>query len=150
MVYCRGGIWNGNEKAGALKKYMCVGLCCFWESRDFLKEYENRFSATERSDTRWGFEAPFGSKYGKAISEQLKGVFSCRPRKRKLQVREVKDGTEVKPNAVYIVPSNRNLAILNGFRQLLEPSKHSDPRLSIDYFFRSLAQDKKTQATYFP
>ena len=46
----------------------------------------------------------------------------------KMEVIPVKDGTRVKPNAVYIVPPNSDLAILNGTLQLLPPPKDSRPQ----------------------
>jgi len=64
----------------------------------------------------------------------------------KMEVVQVKDGTKVKPNAVYIVPPNHDLAILNGTLQLLPPPKIPGPRMPIDYFFRSLAEDQGEKA----
>ena len=52
----------------------------------------------------------------------------------KLEVREAKDGTRVKPNTVYIVPPNRNLAILHGSLQLLEAIIKKNSTLPIDFF----------------
>ena len=40
----------------------------------------------------------------------------------KMKVFQVTDGIEVKPNAVYIVPPNKNLAIINATLQLLDPA----------------------------
>jgi two-component system CheB/CheR fusion protein len=64
----------------------------------------------------------------------------------KMSVSPVKDGDKVKPNAVYIVPPNYDLAILNGTLQLFPPPKISGPRMPIDYFFRSLAEDQGKKA----
>jgi len=64
----------------------------------------------------------------------------------KMDVFQIKDGVEVKPNAVYIVPPNHDLAILNGILQLFPPSKLAGPRMPIDYFFRSLAEDQAEKA----
>ncbi len=41
----------------------------------------------------------------------------------KMNVSQVKDGDKVQPNAVYIVPPNYDLAILNGILQLFPPLK---------------------------
>ena len=60
----------------------------------------------------------------------------------KMEVLQVKDGTKVKPNTVSIVPPNHHLAILNGTLQLLAPPKSPGLKMPIDYFFRSLAQDR--------
>jgi len=64
----------------------------------------------------------------------------------RMQVYEVEDGMEVKPNCAYIIPPNRDMAFLNGALQLLEPSAPRGIRLPIDFFFRSLAQDQRERA----
>jgi two-component system, chemotaxis family, CheB/CheR fusion protein len=40
----------------------------------------------------------------------------------RMQVFEVTDGMRVKPNCAYIIPPNRDMALMNGLLQLLEPS----------------------------
>jgi two-component system CheB/CheR fusion protein len=52
----------------------------------------------------------------------------------------------VKPNCAYIIPPNRDMALLNGTLQLLEPAAPRGHRLPIDFFFRSLAQDQRERA----
>ena len=64
----------------------------------------------------------------------------------RMQVFEVEDGMEVKPNCAYIIPPNRDMAFLNGTLQLLEPTAPRGMRLPIDFFFRSLAQDQRERA----
>lgn len=64
----------------------------------------------------------------------------------RMQVFEVEDGMVVKPNCAYIIPPNRNMAFLNGSLQLIEATSEKGPRLSIDFFFRSLAQDQHERA----
>jgi two-component system CheB/CheR fusion protein len=64
----------------------------------------------------------------------------------KMKVIQAKDGTQVNPDAVYIVPPNHDLAILNGTLQLFPPPKTPGPRMPIDYFFRSLANDQGEKA----
>ncbi len=39
-----------------------------------------------------------------------------------MQVFEVEDGMKVQPNCVYIIPPAKDMALLNGSLQLLEPS----------------------------
>ncbi|MBN1508866.1 MAG: PAS domain-containing protein [Sedimentisphaerales bacterium] len=63
-----------------------------------------------------------------------------------MEVFEVADGMEVKPNCTYIIPPNHDMAILNGRLQLLEPSAPRGTRMPIDFFFRSLAQDQHERA----
>lgn len=64
----------------------------------------------------------------------------------RMRVREVKDNMAVEPNCVYIIPPNRDMALLNGALQLLEPVAQRGLRLPIDFFFRSLAQDQRERA----
>jgi two-component system CheB/CheR fusion protein len=64
----------------------------------------------------------------------------------RMQVFEVEDGMTVKPNCTYIIPPNRDMALLNGTLQLIEPSAPRGYRLPIDFFFRSLAQDQRERA----
>jgi len=64
----------------------------------------------------------------------------------RMQVFEVEDGMEVRPNCAYIIPPNRNMAFLNGSLQLLAPEAPRGRRLPIDFFFRSLAQDQHERA----
>jgi two-component system, chemotaxis family, CheB/CheR fusion protein len=64
----------------------------------------------------------------------------------RMQVFEVEDGIKVQPNCAYIIPPNRDMAFFNGTLQLLEPSAPRGRRLPIDFFFRSLAQDRRERA----
>lgn len=63
-----------------------------------------------------------------------------------MPVVEAADGMRVAANHVYIIPPNRDLAVLHGTLQLLEPSVPRGLRLPIDFFFRSLAQDLRERA----
>ena len=67
-------------------------------------------------------------------------------RSTRMQVFDVEDGVVVRPNCIYIIPPNRDMAFLNGTLQLLEPSAPRGQRLPIDFFFRSLAQDQGQRA----
>ncbi|MCB1858840.1 MAG: chemotaxis protein CheR, partial [Gammaproteobacteria bacterium] len=71
----------------------------------------------------------------KSILSELVGRFS------KMPVQEITQSMQVEPNHVYVIPPNRDLAILNNRLQLLDPTGPRHLRLSIDYFFRSLAQE---------
>ena len=64
----------------------------------------------------------------------------------RMQVFEVEDGMTVQPNCTYIIPPNRDMALLNGTLQLMEQSALRGQRLPIDFFFRSLAQDQRERA----
>lgn len=64
----------------------------------------------------------------------------------RMQVFEVEDGMPVQPDCAYIIPPNRDMAILHGVLHLIEPVAPRGQRLPIDYFFRSLAQDQQELA----
>jgi len=63
-----------------------------------------------------------------------------------MKVAQVKDGMVVEPNAVYVVPPNHDLAIIKGTLQLLDPARSHGPRMPIDFFLRTLAQDQGHKA----
>lgn len=64
----------------------------------------------------------------------------------RMQVLEVEDGMEVLANHTYIIPPNRDMALINGNLQLLEPVAARGSRMAIDFFFRSLALDQHEHA----
>lgn len=64
----------------------------------------------------------------------------------KMPVSHIEDGMRVEPNQVYVIPPNRDIVIMNGALQLLEPETQRGVRHPIDYFFRSLAQDQGEHA----
>ena len=64
----------------------------------------------------------------------------------RMEVFEVEDGMAVRPNCAYIIPPNRDMALVDGALQLLEPTLARGIRLPIDFFFRSLAQDQHERA----
>jgi len=63
-----------------------------------------------------------------------------------MQVFTVTDRLKVKPNCVYIIPPNKSMSILNDALHLFEPIETRGLRLPIDFFFRSLADDRKDQS----
>ncbi len=64
----------------------------------------------------------------------------------RMEVFEVEDGMEVRPNCAYIIPPNRDMFLANGKLHLQEPTLARGVRLPIDFFFRSLAQDQRDRA----
>ena len=60
----------------------------------------------------------------------------------KMKVLQVKDGMAVKPNCVYVIPPNKSMSILKGVLYLFEPIETRGLRLPIDFFLRSLADDR--------
>ncbi|HXU34187.1 MAG TPA: chemotaxis protein CheB [Thermoanaerobaculia bacterium] len=67
-------------------------------------------------------------------------------RQTRMKVFEVEDGMPVRPNCVYIIPPNHDLAFLHGTLQLLDPAEPRGQRLPIDFLFRSLALDLRERA----
>ena len=63
-----------------------------------------------------------------------------------MEISEIKDGTLVKPNCIYIIPPGKDLKILHGTLHLLDPVSPHGFRHPIDLFFRSLAKDMKERA----
>ena len=53
----------------------------------------------------------------------------------------VRDRMAVRPNTVYVIPSNKDMSLLRGVLHLLEPASPRGLRLPIDLFFNSLADD---------
>ena len=64
----------------------------------------------------------------------------------RMRVFEVEEGMVVRPNCAYIIPPNRDMALVDGALHLLEPTLARGVRLPIDFFFRSLAQDQHERA----
>jgi two-component system CheB/CheR fusion protein len=64
----------------------------------------------------------------------------------KMEVHQAEDGMKINPNSVYIIPPNKDMAILHGTLQLLEPTVSRGIRHPIDFFFRSLSEDCKEKA----
>jgi two-component system CheB/CheR fusion protein len=63
-----------------------------------------------------------------------------------MQVYEVADGMEIQPNCAYIIPPNKDMAFMHGRLHLMDRVASRGLRLPIDYFFRSLAQDRHERA----
>ncbi|MFN2366705.1 MAG: chemotaxis protein CheB, partial [Desulfurivibrionaceae bacterium] len=67
-------------------------------------------------------------------------------RKTGMEVMQVKDGIEIAANRVYVIPPNKEMAIINTTLQLLELSKPRGINLPVDTFLRSLAKDLGNKA----
>jgi two-component system, chemotaxis family, CheB/CheR fusion protein len=63
-----------------------------------------------------------------------------------MPVYEVKGRMDVKPNCVYVVPPNSDLAYRKSALHLLEPAEPHGHRKPINFFFSSLAREKKERA----
>jgi two-component system CheB/CheR fusion protein len=60
-----------------------------------------------------------------------------------MKVIQASDGLKVRPDNVYVMPSNASMSILKGVLYLFEPVEKSGLRLPIDFFLRSLAEDRQ-------
>ena len=67
-------------------------------------------------------------------------------RSTQLPVIAAKDGVGLQPNHVYVAPPGTHMALLNESLHFMDPNQGESIRLPIDYFFRSLAEDKKERA----
>jgi len=61
----------------------------------------------------------------------------------KMKVFQVKDRMVVRPNCVYVIPPNKTMSIRKGVLHLFQPIQARGQRLPIDFFFQSLADDRK-------
>ncbi len=59
----------------------------------------------------------------------------------RMTVLQVTDALTMKPDHVYVIPPNKDLALLHGELHLMGPEAPRGFRLPIDFFFRSLAED---------
>jgi two-component system, chemotaxis family, CheB/CheR fusion protein len=64
----------------------------------------------------------------------------------RMRVFDVADGMALEPNCAYIIKPNRDLALSEGKLRLTEPAVRRGLRLPIDFFFRSLVQERGEQA----
>jgi two-component system CheB/CheR fusion protein len=63
-----------------------------------------------------------------------------------MQVMQVKDRMTIKPDQVYVIPPNKSMSILKGVLHLFEPMESRGLRLPVDFFLRSLADDRNKQS----
>lgn len=63
-----------------------------------------------------------------------------------LQVKEVEDGVRPEAETIYITPPNSDIYSADGVLRLVEPHLKIGPKPSVDYFFRSLAEDVGARA----
>jgi two-component system CheB/CheR fusion protein len=60
-----------------------------------------------------------------------------------MEVFQVRDRMRVRPDCVYVIPPNKDMSILHGVLHLFEPAAPRGLRLPIDFFLRSLAEDRQ-------
>lgn len=64
----------------------------------------------------------------------------------KIPVLEVKDGLEVKPDHIYVIPANTTMGLKAGTLRLSARVITRGQHLPIDYFFHSLAEERESQS----
>jgi two-component system CheB/CheR fusion protein len=63
-----------------------------------------------------------------------------------MKVFQVRDRTIVQPSCVYVIPPNKEMSILHGVLHLLDRVAAHGVHLPIDFFFRSLADDRQDRS----
>jgi len=63
-----------------------------------------------------------------------------------MSVESVVEGTEVRPNAVYLIPPRKNMVLAEGRLHLSDPKNEQRVTLPIDFFFRSLAESARSRS----
>ncbi len=63
-----------------------------------------------------------------------------------MQVSEAIDGVGIKPDNVYVIPPNKDISLLHDKLRLFDPTEKRGLRLPIDFFFRTLAEDRKDKS----
>lgn len=63
-----------------------------------------------------------------------------------MPVAEINDGMRVEPGHVYVIPPNTNVAVLHGVLSLMPRAEKHGQHMPIDYFLRSLAEDRRGKA----
>ncbi len=58
-----------------------------------------------------------------------------------MEVLDLEDGMKIEPNRIYLNPPDKNVVIINGTLQLMDPVRTGGINLPIDCFFRSMSED---------
>jgi two-component system CheB/CheR fusion protein len=61
----------------------------------------------------------------------------------KMQVLQVKNRMAVVQNCIYVIPPNKTMSLVKGVLYLYKPTQERGQRLPIDFFLRSLAEDRE-------
>ncbi|MBU0656171.1 MAG: PAS domain-containing protein [Gammaproteobacteria bacterium] len=63
-----------------------------------------------------------------------------------MPVSQVNEATPAEPNHVYVIPPNKYLFIENAVLKLSDPVERRGMRMAVDFFFRSLGEDRQGKA----
>ncbi len=64
----------------------------------------------------------------------------------RMTVEQIENGAKLEPNHVYLNPPGKNVAVFNLRLHLMEPVKTSAINMPVDFFFRSLSEDRGEKA----
>jgi two-component system, chemotaxis family, CheB/CheR fusion protein len=105
-----------------------------------LEAFEQFFKNMPQDSNMAFVLIPHLSPEHKSIMPELLARFT------KMSITQAENGVKVKPNSVYIIPPDKDLSILHGKLQLLDPVERRGMRHPVDFFFRALAQDQGDKA----
>lgn len=128
---------SASAKSHATSAFPIVGIGA---SAGGLAAFEAFFAAApEESGIAFVLVQHLSPEHKSLLSEILR-------RSTAMPVIEIEDGMPMRPNHVYVIPPNTDLALLDGALHLFEPTAPPGARQTIDYFFCSLAQDQGERA----
>jgi two-component system, chemotaxis family, CheB/CheR fusion protein len=78
--------------------------------------------------------------------QHISAMDSLLRRYTEMHILNIEDGIKVKPNHIYLNPPDKHVVIMNGKLCLMEPKEPHGVRMPINYFLRSLAEDKGEKA----
>ncbi len=64
----------------------------------------------------------------------------------KMRIFVIEEGMKIEPDCIYLNPPTKNVSVVNCTFQLIEPEEAHGARLPIDFFFRSLSEDRGEKA----
>jgi two-component system CheB/CheR fusion protein len=107
-----------------------------------LAAFETFFSALPKEDMGMAFVlVQHLAPDHKSILHEIVGRYT------RMEVHEATDGVKVGPNCTYIIPPNKDMALVGGELRLTSPTTvRGNLRLPIDFFFRSLAREQGERA----
>ncbi|MDD2915992.1 MAG: chemotaxis protein CheB [Gallionella sp.] len=115
-------------------------IVCLGASAGGLEAFEQFFRLVPPdSNMAFVLVSHLDPSHSSILSEILQRITS-------IPVIEAQDQMKVKPNHVYAIPPNRDMAIFHGALQLSVPEQPRGLRMPIDAFMRSLAEDQGEQA----
>jgi two-component system CheB/CheR fusion protein len=78
--------------------------------------------------------------------EHASNLTEILPRSTKMPVHEATDGMQIEQNHIYVIPPDRDLAVMHGELHLMSRPEAPARHMPIDYLFRSLAEDQGSRA----